>query len=405
MTRYRIWVQSSTNGKIRIDTVEGDTPAAVAEQARINGLQVHGVQAVTPGLWDTLTQPRALSGGISRARLVLLTEQLAALLEAGIEASQAVSLLGRQVPDRATRALLERLGAAIARGDAFSAGFDAESSVPDYVVEAVRSAEAAGDLALGLREASQALSLIQQTQQRVGAALAYPAIVLATTLVALWVIATSVIPEFVEVFGDDVAQLPFLTRFVVGLSQLLTERPHWLLAGTAGAVSMGWFCLRLPLVRAAVSSAGAYMPWTLIYQQYIAAGALRVLSALLRSGVPVVDALARTAQSVGDGGQRKRLEGAAIDVRSGDAVSQALAERKCFPDVAIRLLDVGEATGRLAPMAQRAADVLNTQMQFDLARMLTVLNPLAILLLGALVGLLVMGVMLGVFSVNGLVVS
>lgn len=398
MTRYRA-LSLTRDGRSDLSFVEAATIEEAAAQLIAKGATPIDVRLGTPSLVERLNQPVVARARLRPADLALVTEQIATLLTAGLPLERALDLLAAQPATRSHGRFSSNLLTSIRAGRSFADALAAEPGVPSYYIGVVRAAERGGRLRDGLSDLAGTLRRSESVRQQLVAALTYPAIVLATSIGALFIVLTGVIPEFEPIFAGEEHRLPWLTRAVLALSRLVNNHGGLLLLGFTIATLVALLALRQPAARQRLGALAARLPGSDLARRHAAARLLRVLGSMLSNGVPLAEALELT---TGRFGWRSLVQAAAQSVREGAALSAALARDPRFPRTAVRLIEVGEESGDLAGMSLHAAGLLETETRARVDRVVAIANPVAVILLGGLVALLIMGVMLGIFSVNEL---
>ncbi|MEY3201390.1 MAG: ral secretion pathway protein [Pseudomonadota bacterium] len=328
------------------------------------------------------------------AALALALRQLGQLIEAGMPLDEALSLLARSEA-KPNRALATRLLQAVREGVAISVALSATPGVSPIVAGIVRGAEHAGALPRGFFAAADFLDRAQEIRRAVWSALFYPMLLASVACLATLFILAVVIPEFAPLFQGEEAKLPWITRATLAASSLVVGRV-WLivLAGlsVAAVIAMtqsrrpGRFWLRLPLFR------------ELALLQ--AASVLEVLGRLMQNGVDASDAMRLTAEAA----QGSLLAGAFASgerrLREGESLARIFDGISALPASTRSLIQVGEASGQIGRSIVSAGRMLEQDTQHRINRLLAILNPAAVLLMGAVVALLVAGIMLGILGIN-----
>jgi general secretion pathway protein F len=438
MPRFIVEAAASDGRRIEQLQFEARDGDDAARQARAQGrypvrVRVAGVQ------WHAeLLQAVRPAARLSLADLALFADQLAQLLQAGVPLEQALSLLARTVAQR-TRvpaasvsadlpatptaamsdaaalgghreprerglvSLAQRLLVRVREGVSLSSALRAEPAVPASFAGVVHGAEEAGTLATGLAALASSVQRQVDTRQRVRAALAYPAALAVVALAAVLFVLTAVIPEFAPLFEGEQHRLPLLTRGVLWLSDLVNGRLLLLLllvAAIALAIWGAW--RRSPALRRAVWRQMRRLPPVRYAMRLDLAQALRVMGSLLQGGMETSAAMQLTAQSTTFTEIRLAFEGGARQLREGAGLSQVCALLPGLPDTALTVLMVGERAGEAGAAALRAAQWLDQDTQRRMAALLALVNPLAVIAMGALVALLIVAIMVGILSINQL---
>lgn len=344
-------------------------------------------------------------GGVSSAQLGLLTRQLATLLDAGLALEQALSALIEQSEAEAVRKVMAGVRAEVMAGQSLARSLEQYPAVfPEIYRALVRAGEASGTLGQVMLRLADYTETRQALRQKVGLAFVYPAIV---TLVAVLVVTgllIYVVPQVVGVFEHTKQQLPLLTRLMIGLSSLLQVAwPYLLLvmvAGVLGArellkhedVRYGFHLrlLRLPLLGRLLRGLNT-------------ARMASTLAILVGSGVPLLNALQAACGVVSNLPMKRALEDAAQKVREGMGLSRALGTSKLFPPILIHLIGSGESSGKLDAMLQRAAIQQEQEVGGFVAVLTSLLEPLLILAMGAIVLLIVLAILMPIIEMNQMV--
>ena len=390
------------------DIVEGAMEAAT-RGAVIARLQQGGhvpIRADAAGLgFQPLTRLRALlpSRG-SGVDLLMLTQQLAMLLRAGLALDRALEFIAGQseaAADReAVRLLLEKIRGGRSLADALAAQPDI---FPKYYAAIVRAGEASATLDASFEHLAGFLEQSKRARGDVVSALIYPGIVLLTGLGSLAMLFGFVVPSFKPLFADSETALPLVTRLVLLASDGLAQfGPAFLGLAVLGAVALrlwlrtaagrSWWdrlALRLPLFG------------TLIAKAEVARFAL-ILGTLLKSGASPLTALAIARDTVRNQVIAEAVAAALDGVKEGRGLAEPLAQTGVVPALAVNLIRVGEETARLDDMLHKVATILEQENRRTLDRLLALLVPGVTVVLGVLVAVVVGAILTAVLSVYDL---
>ena len=378
--------------------IAAESPAEARAALRRVGLRVLSLRAPRP------TLPRgplsaALSNHLRRRRTSIkadLLEDLATLLDTGVPLVDAAATLAGSAAEggRARRRLMRAVRDGLRDGGDLSASMRAHPAWFDGVDAAMADAgEHAGTLPDVLRALAARHARSDELAQRIAAALAYPLIVLTIGIAVAIFLSVTTLPKLADVLQQSKVPVPALTRGLIAAGgHAITLWPVALLA--AAALAAATITLRRRVARG-----GLRLPRPLrrlvpaAVRRAALAGVLRELGALLRCGVPLVDALrvaAPTASGPGAPSLQALLIAAAAEVESGRDLSDALADPLWFGESLRRSIHVGEASGELPSLLDRLADAEARRARRLADRLATLLEPAAILLVAALVGLVVM---------------
>lgn len=382
--------------------LEGDSARQVRQQLRERGLTPVAVQELSGE-----RRPRATAGRrqrLSATELALATRQLATLIGAGLPVEQALAAVARQSNRPRLAGLLLALRARVLEGHSLAAALaDYPRAFPELYQATVAAGEQAGYLPLVLERLADYSDSRQQLRQRVGLALFYPLLLTGVAGLIVLGLLAYVVPQVTQVFASTGQTLPWLTRALIALSDLL--RAHgWLLLIALLAAAIGFArALRRPSMRRTVQRLLLATPLIgRLLRGLDGARFARTLDILLASGVPVLEALRITAPVLGLLPLRETVARAAVRVREGGNLHEALAGGG-LPPMLLELIASGEASGRLEAMLARAAEQQERETETLISALLGVFEPLLILFMGALVLAIVVAILLPIFELNQLI--
>ena len=354
----------------------------------------------------SLGKPRAKQKKrVDREDVLRFTAEMSVLLKAGLPLDRAIKVQIESAAEGAQKQLLQELLDALKGGKALSVGLEKRADVFNhFYINMVRSGEASGHLADVLQELAAYLERAKTVRASVISALIYPAILAAVATLSVFVMLGYVVPEFEALFEDMGESLPLLTQMIVGLGDLVSAW-GWLLLLLSGAgvwwvrrwaVTPGgrqWLDLKsltLPLVGS-------------IMLKYEVARFARTMGTLLHNGVAMLRATDIAVATVGNSLIRASLTELPQTIKRGGRLSQAL-DARVFSPVALQMVRVGEESGSLDTMLLELAQVSEGEVEDEVKRALTLLEPALILGMGGIIAIIIMGILMGILSVNTLVV-
>jgi len=399
MTEYRCLVVSG-EGREAWRIVDAPTEKSAIARLLADGLTPIEVKSGAMSLVDRLNQPVRWRSGLGLAEQSLILTQLATLIRSGLPVDRCLDLLRDQSPNARQRDLLALVLTGIRAGQSLASALERQSGFPGYVIGVIRSAERSGRLGDALTSLAARMTAAAATRRQLVNALTYPAAVLAATLLALALVLTLVVPQFEPIFAGEEARLPALTRAVLALSSLVTG--HWalILAGLFLVPAAFYFGLRSEAGGTLVQRFRRHIPGMMLRDQYLAAQFTGVFATLIGNGVAVMKALPLARSAIGSERWRRHIGEVERRVREGATLSRALAAEAFVPKTAIRLIEVGERSGQLAETCGKASEIMGDSARARIDRIVSLANPIAIVTLGGIVGMLVAGVMLGIFSLG-----
>jgi len=388
--------------RFRITTLDGGRAVAIQELDALDEADAHR-QVVARGL-RVLAVQAARWKGPRRARLPLVafTNELVALLEAGLSLVEAIDALTEKERDDAVRNLLESVRRRLYEGQSLSVALaELPGSFPALYVATVRASEKSGAIAEALRRYVAYQQQIDLLKKRLVNASIYPAVLLAAgTLVLLFLVAY-VVPRFSGIYEEIGGELPFASKMLMEWGRLLDAHGLAVAAGAGGGIALAvWGALR-PGVRATAGRLLARIPMVgHQLQLYQLARLYRTVGMLLRGGLPVVTAFEMTGGLLA-AAVRPRLAAATRAVREGRSLTDALSARGLTTPVAERMLRVGERSGNMGEMMERIAAFYDEELSrlVDVATRL--IEPAMMTGIGLLIGLIVVLMYFPIFELAG----
>lgn len=395
--RYEIQALTSA-AQLRRLTVDAASPEQARRQAGLQGLQVLAIRELAPPRRARRVRGAARSG----FSLLLFSRQMVALIRAGLTVVEAIEALAENQAQTGGSAVLSGVLAALQEGLSFSAALGRHpESFPEYFVAAVRAAERTGDLAEALSRWSRYQERIDAARKEIRNALIYPTVLTVAGLAVVLLLLLYVVPRFAGVYSGREGDLPWLSRLLVEWGRL-----------AAGNVELALVGLLVPfaLVAAAVRTA-AFRRWLwrrlwgnrLVgdrLRQYYLARFYRTLGMLLRSGMPVADALSMVPGIVAPN-LREQVGFAATLIREGRSIPDALRSAELVTPVADHLLRVGDRTGGMDEMAEHIADFLDEENARAISAAVRLFEPAIMALIGLVVGAIVVLMYIPIFELAG----
>ena len=383
------------DGRTLNGSQEADSPDDIVRRLSRDGLTVVGIserrQAALPTIERRLRQ----------REVIVAFRELATLLAAGVSLADAVRAQSRSGHHPRLLAAFDDVGRNLLRGDSFSNALKAcELPLPAYVHQLVTAGELSGQLPQSLAEAVQQMEYDERIAADTRSALAYPAVLVVSGIVAVLTVFVVVVPKFADLL-NEANELPFLAWAVLASGVWFNDN-LWLTAAIALAVALpGVTAWRNAGVRARLVNGVARLPvigeW---YAETDTAKWASVMAAMLAARVDLMDALALAARGVRVARRRATLSRAAADVKSGVALSDALEKSNALTPTGYGLMRVGEQSGQLADMMRALATLYQENSARRMKRVLALIEPLAILLIGGVLGTIMIGLILAITSVN-----
>ena len=392
----------SADGQTRKGTLEADSAKAARTQLRAQGLVPLSVEAVQAAKAGSALLTRRVLGAQA---LAVWTRQLAGLVGSGLPLERALASLSNEAESEAERNLVADLRAEVNSGSTFGRALAQHPSEFSAIYVAVVGAgEQSGNLALVLEHLAQDLEDQQVLNAKLLGAALYPAIVSLVALAIVLFLVTYVVPQVASVFAGSKRALPFLTVLMLGLSDVVRSYGWLMLSVLVLGMAAARWALRAPELRYRFDAAWLGLPIIgRLSRSYNAARFASTLAMLAAAGVPILKALQAASDTLSNQAMRRDAQDALAAVREGAPLASALAQKKRFPGLLSMFARLGEQTGQLPLMLQRAASQLSSEVQRRAMQLATLLEPLLIVLMGLVVMLIVLAVLLPIIQMNQLV--
>ena len=396
----------SADGHTRKGTIEADSAKAARSLLRAQAL----VPLKVAALANTSTSDNQGVSFFKRRvfsanALSVWTRQLAGLVSSGLPLERALASLSTEADREAERNLVARLRAEVNSGSTFAKALAEHPREFSMIYIAVIGAgEQSGQLAVVLEHLAQDLEDQQNLHAKLLGAALYPAIVSAVALGIVLFLMAYVVPQVASVFAGSKKALPFLTVVMLALSDMVRQYGGLVLAIGAIGIFAARQALKTSALRYRFDAAWLTLPIIgKLSRSFNAARFASTLAMLAAAGVPILKALQAAADTLSNHALRQDAQDALVAVREGAPLASALAQKKRFPGVLSMFARLGEQTGQLPLMLQRAAHQLSTEVQRKAMQLATLLEPLLIVVMGAVVMLIVLAVLLPIIEMNQLV--
>jgi general secretion pathway protein F len=388
-------------GQTRRGVLEAETARAARSQLRAQALvpiDVSPVQRASSGLNTVIWESKVFSN----TALTVWTRQLAGLVNSGLPIERALSALSEEADTPRQRDLVSALRTEVNAGAPFAKALSQHPREFSAIYVAVIGAgEQSGHLGLVLERLADDLQAQQNLKGKLLAASLYPAIVSSVALLIVLFLLAYVVPQVAQVFSSNQRALPVLTRLMLGLSDVVKN--YWWLALAVLIAGMATLhtALKQPDFRRRFDAAWLKLPLIgRLARGYNAARFASTLAMLATAGVPILKALQAATDTLSNTALRHDAQEALVLVREGAPLASALAQHPRFPRLLVMFSRLGEQTGTLPNMLQRAADQLSEEVQRRALQLATVLEPLLIVVMGGMVMLIVLAVMLPIIQLN-----
>ena len=339
-------------------------------------------------------------GGVKTKEVVIMTRQLATLIGAGMALLRSLNILIAQMKPCKLRDILREVVTDVQTGSTLNEALAKHPHVFDRLfVNMVRAGETGGTLEEVLARLADFMERRQALKRRVRKALIYPICVLGFALVIVLGILMFVVPTFAEVFADFDAELPAPTLLLIDIGDFVLYR-WWI-----GLLMVNSIIITIKLIGKSeyVKIGRDYAVlkiWMIggLVTKIAVARFARTLGTLIRSGVPILESLRITKETIGNAAIENAVQKVHDSIKEGDTIARPLDEAKVFPAMVVNMIDVGEETGSLDQMLMKVADIYDAEVEEAVDAMLQLLEPILIIGLGVVIGFIVISLYLPIFS-------
>jgi type IV pilus assembly protein PilC len=340
---------------------------------------------------------------VKKKELMHFTRQLAVFVKAGIPITEALEIIGDETEDVALRRTISAMIEDLRNGGTLSAAArEHPECFPNYYMGILQSAELTGKLDETLENLAGYLERELETKAKVVGALSYPMVVMVLALFTVAVLAGYVLPQFKPLFEELDADLPLPTRMLLGVATLFSELiyipatafvlfiglMYWLFRTKSGKPVKDRLVLKIPIIKGIVDYA--------ILERFC-----RILGAMVKAGVPLVEGLKTTTESVSNVVYEEKLEVAQATMMEGGGFARPLADTELFPGAAKQMFKVGEETGTLDEQLEVAAIYFDRELESRIKKFTAMFEPIMIVFVGVIVGFVAMALVSAMYGVLG----
>ena len=391
---------ASPTGEIVEGVYVADSEARLRHELEEKGLYVLSLQPKNAIAGISLRMPQRQS--INTREFLVFNQELATLLKAGMPLVQSLDLLKRRVTSPVFRRVLDDVHEKVRSGTALSDAFAAQSDLfPRVYTASLLAGERSGNLDAVLRRYVEYTKIIQTVKNKTISALVYPMILITLALALVSIIVLKVVPAFSDFYGTFGADLPLVTRIIVRVSDFIRSQFLLIIIAvvTGAAVILSW--VRQPGQKARFDHLVLGIPMLgQVARKFATSQMARTLATLLGGGLPLVHALDIAAKSVSNQFMAKQLDIVSARVREGESFAAALEARKAFPEVAVKMAEVGESTGALQDMLNTVADFYDEEISTTMDRFVTLVEPVLLVFMGLVIAGLLLALYMPLFQLS-----
>ena len=397
---YRTPSGSSAKGK-----VEAPNRQAASGKLKAQGLIITSLNEAKGGGFDfsALRSKLGLGGKVSLKALVLFTRQFSTLVTAGIPIVRGLEVLVEQIEKKKFKEIVANVRTDISRGASITAALEKYPQAFDQLyISMVKAGEIGGVLDEVLQRLADQLEKLAELRRKIKGAMVYPAVVIVFSGGIVAFLLTFVIPVFATMFEGFGSELPAATRMLIFASDILKNQFLYVLVITIVSIVAFRLWVRTPAGELIFDTYLLKLPvFGPLFRKVAIAKFSRTLGALVRSGVPILEALEIVARGSGN----KLVENAVMDARSairgGERISDPLGKSGIFPPMVIQMIAVGEESGTLDSMLNKVADFYDSEVDAAVAALASAIEPIIIVVLGIIVLFVMIALFMPMFDIAG----
>ncbi|MFP4500032.1 MAG: type II secretion system inner membrane protein GspF [Candidatus Hydrogenedentota bacterium] len=341
-------------------------------------------------------------GGVKQKQLAITTRQLSTLIDAGLPLLRSLNVLITQLKPCKLRDILREVSADIQSGSTFSEALAKHPKQFDRLfVNMVRAGEVGGMLEVVLNRLADYMERRQALKRRVRGALIYPIAVLIIATGIVGFLLVKVVPVFADIFQDFDAELPAPTQFLISAGDFMVYEWWKLIVGLNATIIIIKLMMKSKAVKHVWDRGVLKLPLVgdLVTKVAVARFA-RTFGTLITSGVPILQALKITRETIGNEVIQNAIDQVHDSIKEGDTIAAPLDEAKVFPAMVVNMIDVGEETGQLDAMLMKVADIYDAEVEAAVEGMLALMEPIIIIVLGGIIGFIVVSLYLPIFTLG-----
>ncbi|MBV1708437.1 MAG: type II secretion system F family protein [Erysipelothrix sp.] len=338
---------------------------------------------------------------LSVKSLVIFSRQLSTMIAAGIPIIQALDMLQSKADNKRSREIYRSIFEDVQKGNSLSDSMFAQrGAFPDLLTNMVRAGELGGTLDQSLSRMSTHFEKEAKLASKVKSASIYPAILGVVSVTVVLLLVTFVLPTITSMF--DQSQMPWSTKIILGFSNFLLDNWLWLIIGLFFLVVGFRFALKISSVRIAVDRLKLRLPiFGKLNRTVYSARCARAFASLYSSGVQTLDMIETTGNVLNNAFLKTKFDNVLEGVSRGDLISQAIEQTNEFDPMLSSMIFIGEESGSLGDILSNTADYFDNEADSALQRMVSMIEPIMIIVLGLVIGFIVISIIQPIFTMYG----
>jgi len=378
--------------------VDAESPKSATDKLKRQGIFLSSLKEVK----KEKTRSFSLFRGISTSELALTTRQFSTLISAGLPLEASLVVLSEQTEDPMLSQVLTQVRDKVSEGSSLNNALREHPKVfSDLYINIVKAGEASGTLDIVLLRLADFLEKQTALRSRVRSALIYPIFMFFIGSGVLFFMMSYVIPKIAKIFEDSRKALPLITEVLIGFSNFFSQNLFFILIFFIGLFFIMYSFSRRERGRILFDRLTLKIPiFGRIARMVIISRFTRTLGTLLASGIPLLNAIEIGEAITGNTVYINALQSVREDIKEGTSIAGPLRESGVFPPLVTRMIAVGEQTGELEEMLVKIADTYDLQVETSVSALTSLLEPIMIVIMGAVVGFIVFAILLPIFDLT-----
>ncbi|GAA2521138.1 type II secretion system F family protein [Rarobacter incanus] len=389
------------NGNVVKGQMEGPSEAAVAQRLMANGGHPIQITEVKTGGLNADIKIPGLTDKVGLKDIAIMSRQMATMINAGLSLIRALTILADQTENKTLQGILNTVRADVETGNSFSGALAKHPKVfPPLMINMVKAGETGGFLDQTLESIAKNFEDEVKLKGKIKSAMAYPLVVLVVAILASTGMLLFIVPVFASMFEGLGSQLPAITQMMVNMSNFLKVAIGPIIVVLI-ILWVWWGRIKHKKeVREKVDPIKLKVPvFGKLNQKIAVARFTRNLGAMLRAGVPILQALEIVGETSGNMVIEHAAQDIAESVRKGKSLSGPLSEHSVFPPMVVQMMAVGEDTGALDDMLEKIADFYDAEVEATTEQLTSLIEPIMIVVIGGIVGGMVIALYMPIFSI------
>jgi type IV pilus assembly protein PilC len=392
-------------GKLLEGSLEADNTTLVANKLRQMGYVPIAIDRKDTGGFNAEIKIPFLGSRVSQKDVAIFSRQFATMINSGLSLLRSLYILAEQTENKTLAAIVNDVRTDVERGSSLSQALARHPKAFNRLyVAMVRAGETGGVLDGVLLQVAETIEKQVELKRKIKSAMTYPVVVFGLVLVIVSAMLLFVVPMFKNLYGQLGGTLPLPTRLLIGVSKILTKFFPFIIVGDVGIVIAFKKWVKTDGGRAKWDAVKLKMP---VFGKLVHKTALtrfaRTLAVLLRSGVPILESLEITSDTVNNVVMSDAVKDVQGAVKTGESIAKPLGTHKVFPPMVVQMMAVGEETGALDNMLEKVADFYDQEVEATVNALTSLLEPLLIVVMGGAVGGMVISLYMPMFNIIKLI--